>query len=291
MNRRDGRTSARQQKEQRAKIGEVKQQTKRASAPKFRGGKANFDNREINRDALFARHGLVFASCRGVLKTLVPNQLWCTEEAMPLLGLQLGARLTIARLHDDKLWVHAPFAIGDADEAAIREQGDVAHIVAPNNFHFKEIGDFTRRFPDAQLWLVPALATKMDELPHLPLHSLPPDWSADFDGVLFDAALGYQEWLFCHRATKSLILTDLITNVPRPDNPLGRITSAISDEGRGAKPSRLIRAAIKGGRDLKKARALINQILDWDFERVVMAHGTIISRNGKRILRRAMRWI
>lgn len=195
-----------------------------------------------------------------MLKTLVPNQLWCIEEAMPMFGLQFGARGSIARLHDDKLWVHAPFAISDEDEAAIAEQGDVAHVVAPNNFHYKEIGEFTRRFPHAQLWLVPALATKMDELPHLPLHSMPPDWARDFGGVLFDAALGYQEWIFCHRATKTLILTDLIMNVPRPDNPLGRIAGAILDEGRGCKPSRLVKAAILGGRDLKKARAIINQI-------------------------------
>lgn len=226
-----------------------------------------------------------------MLKTLVPNQLWCIEEPMTMLGLQFGARLTIARLRDDKLWVHAPFAICDEDAAAIAGQGAVAHVVAPNNFHYKEIGEFMRRFPDAQLWLVPALATKMDELPHLPLHSLPPDWSADFDGVLFDAALGYQEWIFCHRATRSLIVTDLIMNVPRPDNALGRIASALLDEGRGAKPSRLVRAAIYGGRDLKRARNIINQVLKWKFELIVMAHGAVISRDGRRVLRRAMRWL
>lgn len=226
-----------------------------------------------------------------MLKTLVSNQLWCIEEPMPMLGLQFGARLTIVRLRDDKLWVHAPFAVSDEDAAAIAEQGDVAHVVAPNNFHFKEIGDFMRRFPDAQLWVVPALATKMDEISHLPLHSLPPDWAQDFDGALFDAALGYEEWILCHRATGSLILTDLILNVPRPDNPLGRVTGAIMDEGRGAKPSRLVKAAILGGRDLKRARALVNQILSWDFERIIMAHGAIIPRDGKRILRRAMRWL
>ena len=226
-----------------------------------------------------------------MLRTLEPNQLWCIDEPMTMLGLQFGARLTIARLHDDTLWVYAPFAISDEDEAAIRELGDVAHVVAPNNFHFKEIGDFTRRFPDAQLWMVPALATKMDELPHLPLHSLPPDWSADFDGVLFDAALGYEEWIFCHRTTKTLILTDLIINVPRADNPLGRVIGALLDEGRGCKPSRLVKAAIYGGRDLKRARELVNQILLWDFKRVIMAHGAILSRDGKRVLRRALRWI
>lgn len=226
-----------------------------------------------------------------MLKTLEPNQLWCINETMPMLGLQFGARLTIARLRDDTLWVYAPFAISNADEAAIREQGAVSHVVAPNNFHFKEIGEFTRRFPDAQLWVVPALATKMDELPHLPLHSLPPDWSRDFDGVLFDAALGYEEWILCHHATKSLILTDLVLNVPRPDNPLGRIVGAVLDEGRGCKSSRLVRTAIYGGRDLKKARAQVNQVLRWNFKRIVMAHGDIVARDGNRILRRALRWI
>ena len=226
-----------------------------------------------------------------MLKTIEPNQLWCIEEPLTMLGLQFGARLTIARLHDDSLWVHAPFAISDEDETAIREQGEVGHIVAPNNFHYKEIGEFTRRFPDAQLWVTPALATKMDDVPHLPLHSIPPDWSRDFDGVLFNAALGYEEWVFCHRASRSLILTDLVLNIPRPNNPLGRIVGAALDEGRGCKSSRLVRAAIYGGRDLKRARAQVNSILRWDFRRLVMAHGDIVARDGKRVLQRALRWI
>ena len=226
-----------------------------------------------------------------MLKTLEPNQLWCIETPLTMLGLQFGARLTIARLRDNTLWVYAPFAISDEDEAAIRECGDVAHIVAPNPFHFKEIGDFTQRFPDAQLWVVPALATKLDELPHLPLHSMPPDWSQDFDGQLFDAALGYEEWILHHRATKSLILTDLVLNLPRPDNPLGRLVGAVLDEGRGCKPSRLVRASVYGGRDLKKAREQVNEILRWDFRRLIMAHGAIVARDGKRILRRELRWI
>ena len=226
-----------------------------------------------------------------VLLTFEPNQLWCIDDPMPMLGLEFGARLTIARLHDDSLWVHAPFAISDEDEAAIREQGEVSHIVAPNNFHFKEIGEFARRFPDAQLWVVPALATKMDDIPHLPLHSLPPSWGAQFDGILFDAALGYEEWIFCHRATRTLIVTDLVLNIPRPHNPLGRVVGAVLDEGRGCKSSRFIRAAIYSGRDLKKARAQVNQVLRWDFKRLVMAHGDVVARDGKRVLRRAMRWL
>ena len=226
-----------------------------------------------------------------MLQVLEPNQLWCIDEPMPMLGLQFGARLTIARLRDDTLWVYAPFAISDEDAAAIREQGDVAHVVAPNPFHYKEIGEFTKRFPNAQLWVVPALATKLDELPHLPLHSMPPAWNGDFDGVLFDAALGYQEWILHHRATKTLILTDLILNLPRPDNPLGRVVGAILDEGRGCKSSRLVKAAILGGRDLKRAREQINEITRWNFRRVIMAHGAIIARDGKRVLRRALRWV
>ena len=226
-----------------------------------------------------------------MLRELQADQLWCIESPLPMLGLQFGARLTIARLSDGTLWVHAPFAISDEDAAAIGARGEVAHIVAPNNFHFKEIGEFTQRFPDAQLWVAPALATKMDDIPHLPLRALPPSWNGDFDAVLFEAALGYQEWVFCHRATRTLIVTDLIINAPRPDNPLGRVTSALLDEGRGAKPSRLVRGAIYAGRDLKAARATLDEILSWDFERVVMAHGAVISSDGKRVLRRGFRWL
>lgn len=224
------------------------------------------------------------------MRELEANQLWCIEEPMPLAGLQFGARLTLARLRDQSLWVYAPFAISDEDEAAIRAQGEVKNIVAPNPFHFKQIGEFCARFPDAQLWVVPALSAKV-EAPHLKLSVFPPQWEADFNGVLFDAALAYEEWVFCHRATRSLIVTDLIMNVPRPNNPLGRISSALLDEGRGAKPSRLVRTSIRAGRQMPKARAQIHQILRWDFKRIVMAHGNIVAHNGKRVFRRGFGWL
>ena len=226
-----------------------------------------------------------------MLRVLEPDQLWCIETPMPLLGLRFGARLTIARLSNGALWVHAPLAISDDDAKAIGNLGEVGHIVAPNSFHYQEIGEFTARFPRAQLWVVPALATKLDDLPHLPLRALPPAWAEDFDAVLFDAALGYQEWVFCHRATCSLILTDLIINVPRPDNSLGRVAGALLDEGRGPKPSRLVRASIYAGRQRSQASALLDQILGWDFERVIMAHGRIVEQGGKRLLRRAFGWL
>ena len=161
----------------------------------------------------------------------------------------------------------------------------------PIIFITKKSANLPGVFPDAQLWLVPALATKMDELPHLPLHSMPPAWARDFDGVLFDAALGYQEWIFCHRATQSLILTDLILNVPRPDSPLGRVVGAVLDEGRGCKSSRLVKAAVIGGREGKRASGQVDAILRWNFKRVIMAHGAIVPRDGKRVMRRALRWI
>lgn len=226
-----------------------------------------------------------------MLRTLRAEQLWCIESPMILAGLRFGARLTVARLQDGSLWVHAPFAISDEDETAIRAQGEVAHIVAPNSFHYKEIGAFTRRFPDAQLWVTPALATQLDDVPHLPLRALPPAWETDFDGVWFDAAAGYEEWVFCQRATRSLIVTDLIINIPRPDNPLERIMGALWDEGRGPKPSRLVRAAIWAGRERSRARAILDQIAHWNFERIVMAHGNIVSRSAHRVWRRGFDWV
>ena len=225
-----------------------------------------------------------------MLRELHPDLLFCIDEPMPKFGLDMGARLTIARLRNGDLWVHAPFAIVDEDEIAIRARGEVKHIVVPNAFHFTEVGEFTRRFPAAMVWAPPELGAKLRDVPHFPLRSMPPEWSVDFDGLLFDAPLLMREWVFCHRASQTLLLTDLSFNIPRPRNPRGRIMARLMDAGRGFKPGRAEQIAIRLGQT-KRAREQLNTIANWDFERITMAHGAIIERDGQRALKRAFSWL
>lgn len=224
-----------------------------------------------------------------MLHELHPNELWAIVDPMPLAGLESNARLIVARLRDGSLWVHAPFAISDEDEVAIRALGEVRHIVVPNNFHYTQVSDFSRRFSTLTVWAPPQLDGRLKDVPHKHLETIPETWQLDFDAVRFDTPL-YHEWVFCHRASRTLILTDLAINLPRPRTPLARIIARLTDVGRGFKPTRIERIMLRTGKR-SELQAGLKTILNWDFERITMAHGTVIKKDGPRQLRRAYRWL
>ncbi len=53
-------------------------------------------------------------------------------------------------------------------------------------------------------------------------------------------------------------------------------------------PSRLFKISIN---DRQAARACVEQILSWDFDRIFLAHGQIIHSGGKDEFRRAFDWL
>ncbi|BCM92173.1 hypothetical protein IAD21_04052 [Abditibacteriota bacterium] len=208
------------------------------------------------------------------------SDLWAIETPFQMIGMDMGARMTVARRSNGDLLAYAPFAITDEEEAAIREKGTVRDIVAPNPTHFTEIGDFARRFPDATLWSLSELDKKLADVPHQILESAPDSWNADFDSLLFDGPRGFREWVFCHRASKSLIVTDLGFQLPRPKTPINRIASRMNDVGVKFGPSRFERTLMKVG-DKELERQNIETILKWDFERIVPGHGLVIEEGAK----------
>ena len=43
--------------------------------------------------------------------------------------------------------------------------------------------------------------------------------------------------------------------------------------------------------DRQKGRSSLEEILEWDFDRIIISHGDIISTAGKEILRRHYSWL
>ncbi len=205
-------------------------------------------------------------------------------------GIEMGARCSICRLPGGKLWVHAPLAISEDDQLAIQELGQVAFIVVPNTLHFTQVGDFTVRFPEATVYAPASLESKLKSVPHRNLDENAELFARDFDAILFDTAPLLHEWVFCHRASRTLLLTDLCFNVETPENLVGRVGATALDLGHGLAPSRALRIDLALG-DRDKTRELIDTVLGWDFDRVSVAHGAIVESGGKEALRTAFEWL
>ena len=96
------------------------------------------------------------------------------------------------------------------------------------------------------------------------------------------------EAVFFHQKTKTLILTDLLLNLPQPQPFWTKwYLKACKIYG---KPG--ISLAIKlSTKDKKATKASLKVIKKWNFERIILSHGEIIKKKGKDVLERSYRWL
>lgn len=221
--------------------------------------------------------------------TPLDTDLWTTERPLRLLGLGFTSRMTVVRLADGSLFLHSPENLGDP-RPALDPLGPSRHIVSPNRFHHLFVARYRRAFPEARFYAAPGLAEKrrdftFDEV----LEDDPPAaWQGQIDQLLMPGAPTLNEVVFYHRSSRSLILTDLAINVgPAASRGLrfwARLNLAYGHLG----PSLLVKSLI---RDKPLARAAMERMLDWDFRRVIMAHGAVVENGARPALVAAYRWL
>ena len=98
------------------------------------------------------------------------------------------------------------------------------------------------------------------------------------------------EVVFFHKASGTVIFTDLIQQFPRGFHSGWRAVVARLDLMVNDRPTvpRKFRAAFIGR---KAAREALHRIKDWPAERVIMAHGPTVTRDAKGLIERAFDWL
>ncbi|AXQ29546.1 DUF4336 domain-containing protein [Solimonas sp. K1W22B-7] len=221
--------------------------------------------------------------------TPVAEGIWCRSAPQNFFGFHVGTRMTVVRLTSGGLLLHSPVSITPELRAAIDELGPVRHIVCPNLFHHLYAGEALAAWPQAVLHGPEKLQRKRGDLkfgatlterPH-------PDWGGDFELVTIEGCL-LGETAFYHRPTRSLIACDLVENFAHSDHlptrwylRLGGILGEVGWH-------RMLRLVYVNRR---KARASFDRILQWPFERLVLAHGDVLEDDAREKLRKAMNWL
>ena len=235
------------------------------------------------------------------LLTLKPfaDEVWIVdglEIAFSYLGLALPfpTRMTVIRLPSGDLWVHSPIEWSDQLAVPLADLGHVRHLVAPNTLHYWYLPDWRDRFPKARTYGAPGLERRakrplvLDET----LGDRAPDaWEGAFDQCLAPGNL-LTEVVFLHRATRTVIITDLIENFEpqRVRNPLLRwlmlMTGAADPDGKA--PIDMQLSFLGHRREVRKAAECMVALAP---ERIILSHGRCYEANGTAELRRAFRWI
>ena len=223
------------------------------------------------------------------------EDLWVIDHPFRMPGgIELGTRTTLVRLANGGLWLHSPGPLTPAIQAWLEENGPVRAIVAPNLLHHLFLADTVAAFPEASIHGPEGLSEKIGTKlgPGVRIQALDPQrlpWAGDLECLLVPGCPAMNELAFLHAKTRTLILTDLAFNIRQASSLLTRIFLRINGALGSFGPSRLARVFFL--KDRSQVRTGIEQILAWDFDRVVVAHGEVLERDGNRALRDSYGWL
>jgi hypothetical protein len=205
------------------------------------------------------------------------------------MGLHVGTRMTVIRLSSGELLLHSPIPLSSELRTAIDALGQVAHIVCPNLFHHMYAAEAATAYPQAMLHGPANLQSKRRDLRFGAVLTDQPhsDWRGDLELLTIEGCV-LGETVFYHPATRTLIACDLVENFHQSSHWLTRNYLRLGGVlGRvGWHP--LLRVAY---RDRKLARTCIDRLLAWPFERVVLAHGDLLTDNAHALVREGLAWL
>jgi hypothetical protein len=223
------------------------------------------------------------------LRALAPD-LWVADRPQKFYGLPVGTRMTVIRLADGSLLLHSPVELDAGLRRELEAVGRVRYAVAPNRVHHLYAGRVTESYPDARLWIGPGVERKRPDLVYVAVlgDEAPVEWRDQVDQVFFAGRPYENEVTFFHRASRTLILCDLAFNLREGTAFVTRwLMRSIRSYGHFG-PSTLDPWLIK---DRAAARASLERILAWDFDRVIVAHGDVLETGGHEQLARGYRWL
>lgn len=220
---------------------------------------------------------------------VVAKDLWVSPAEHSFAGLRVGTRMTVIRLASGAVLLYSPVPLTAGLRAAIDAIGPVRHVVCPNLFHHMYAGAAIEAYPDAKLHGPARLHKKRGDLRFDAVLSenLDKEWQDDLLAITIDGSL-LGETVFYHLPSKTLITSDLVENFHNHPHWFTRGYLRLNGMlGKVTWPP-LMRVVY---RNRKAARASVERILALPFERIVIAHGAMITDDAPATLRRGLAWL
>jgi hypothetical protein len=107
-----------------------------------------------------------------------------------------------------------------------------------------------------------------------------PFWRDSLSYVVLGPNRGLSEVLFFHPRSRTLILTDVASNLVQLRGAYERLLTRASGMPRGFGPSRNARQLLL--RERESAGEVLRAVARWPFERIVVAHGAVLERDAQR---------
>lgn len=235
---------------------------------------------------------ITFTNTQGSILKEVASNVWAADRPfLPRLLLSkvdVGGRMTIIRLKDRKLWVHAPLELDDSLKGVLKGLGEVGYIVTSNFEHMAFAEQWKKAYPSATSYGPPGFSEKVPQVSPVELHdSAPAEWQGDVDL----AYLGYErnpftgkpffhEVIFVHKPTGVLMTTDLWWNYPEDVKAGTRAFKFGMDRIYRPFYNNLMIG------DKGQFAQVMQRVFDrWEWDTIIPCHGNIVRGNGKAALR------
>jgi len=213
------------------------------------------------------------------MQNLVPDLLWTDFHPMRMAGLPVGRRMALARGANGQIVVFSPLPISEQHVSELRSLGEPAAFVIPSRFHENHFEGYFDRFPNSVFFAGKASLGDHPKWKLAELSHARPELTG-FDVVKVEGMPMVQEHVFFHRVTRTLIIADLLFNIPDMGGWFAPILLKMAGMGGKPGPSRLWRALIKNPAEFASSLA---RIRDLDFDRIIPGHGGIIGADTKAV--------
>lgn len=210
----------------------------------------------------------------------IDKDIWCLDGSWKRSPFK--RRMTVVRRTNGELAIHSAIRLHEQNYEALERLGRVALILCPNTLHADEARYYAERYREARVLVPrPARDVLLARLPRIDgtfEDAWPADWNQTLR-VLQVEGTKMHEALFLHVPSRTLIATDLVFHFTNELSGLTRWLMTLNGVVGKLAPSRVFRWYFMTDRSAL-VRSL-QPVKQWDFERVIMSHGTILDRDGK----------
>ena len=216
----------------------------------------------------------------------IGQNIWHMQHEFKAGGMRVSSRMTVVRLKGNRLWLHSPVPLSAEVRAQMSSLGEVAYVVAPNKYHHLFVADCMVGFPQAKLFGAPGLSAKRPDLEGMTelKPTVEPEWQEELDQVFFAGVPIGNETVWYHKESRTLILTDICQWWQGELSIAAKLFAMLNGVRSHLAVPRNVRVMLK---DRKAAQASARKILQWPFDRVVLAHNAILEVNAHAAVKRA----
>lgn len=207
--------------------------------------------------------------------------IFVEESEIRFYGFRIQTRMAVIRLPGRRLFLYSPVSLSPAIRAELDRLGTVTFIVSPNKIHNVTLAAYRDAYPEARLYAPPGLPERRPDLTFDDVLAAEPDpaWQHELEHVLTEGNVFFFEALFFHRRSRTLLVGDFVENFTR-DTASGLARAVAACWGVRARPMASPEFRFYT-HDAEAASDALERARRWDFERIFLCHGGLVTADAR----------